>query len=64
MMIEYIVIAFILFIYIMSCIAVAIWHDIVSGTERMSWVGNIEIYLPVYNTVTATQLWREFNPLK
>lgn len=53
-----------LFIYVISCIAVALWHELVRGTERMSWVDNTQIFFPVYNTIIAWELWREFNPLK
>lgn len=55
--------AILVFIYLISCIAVALWDRIVSGTSVMSWVDNTQIFTPVYNTIVAIQLWREFNPL-
>jgi len=57
------IIAILLFIYVMSAIAVGIWDELTKGTEMMSWVDNTQIFMPVYNTVIAIQLWSEFNPL-
>lgn len=51
-------------IYSLSAIAVYIWHHKTSGTAKMSWVGNREIFLPIYNTVVAIELWKEHNPYK
>lgn len=51
-------------IYILSCIAVALWDKMVSGTEIISWVDNSQIFFPIYNTIIAIQLWNKFNPFK
>jgi len=59
-----ITIGILVFVYVMSAIAVAIWDKIVSETEVMSWVDNTQIFTPVYNTIVAIQLWRDFNPLR
>ena len=48
----------------MSCIAVALWDIIVRGTEKISWIDNIKMFMPIYNTIVAIQLWREFNPFR
>ena len=52
----------ILTIYLTSALAIYIWHKLTEGTSHMSWVGGAEIFLPVYNTITALALWSEFNP--
>lgn len=50
------------FVYIISVAAVALWDKATRGTPVMSWVDNSQIFMPIYNTVIAIQLWRNFNP--
>lgn len=57
-------ISILLVVYLVSCLAVAIWDKYTRGTPVMSWVDNFQIFTPVYNTVVAIQLWRDFNPLR
>lgn len=51
-------------IYVLSAAAVWLWDKLVSGTVIMSWVDDSQKFTPIYNTIIAIQLWRDYNPLK
>ena len=49
-------------VYLLSCIAVALWDKLVKGTKIMSWVSPGDIFFPVHNTIMAINLWKQLNP--
>jgi hypothetical protein len=49
-------------IYLISALAVYVWHKNTIGTSNMSWVGEEEIFLPIYNSIVAITLWKDYNP--
>lgn len=51
-------------IYVASAVAVVIWDQKVKNTNEVSWVDNLQIFFPIYNTVIACSIWKNHNPYK